>query len=61
MKKELIVQLLFLSALADLGPSTNITLIEKGEHTNNTRGNSMNLTYWVYTDGKGNAYINLNT
>jgi hypothetical protein len=55
------VQLLFLIALADIGPSTNITLIEKGEHTNNTRGNSMNLTYWVYTDGEGHAYINLNT
>ncbi len=61
MKKELIVQLLVIFALADIGPSTNITLIEKGEHTNNTRGNSMNMTYWVYTDGNGKAYINLNT
>jgi len=61
MKKELIVQLLVLFVLADIGPSSNVTLIEKGEHTNNTRGNSMNMTYWVYTDGNGNAYINLST
>ena len=59
MIKEALLQLLFLLSLADLGPKKNVTLIEKAEKVNNTRGNSMNMTYWVFTNGLGDSFINM--
>ena len=40
---------------ANKGPDTEVALITKGS---NDRRSKLELKFWVYTDGKGGAYIN---
>jgi len=49
MIKQVLLQLLFLLSLADIGIRNSDVLISKSEKENNTRGNAMNIEWWVYT------------
>ena len=50
-------------ATANVGPSTDLVLISKLKDPQvvNKVGNSMSLEYWVYTDGDGGSFFNMNT
>jgi hypothetical protein len=37
------------SVEANVGPKTTLTLIERSQASNNVKGSSLELTYWVYT------------
>ena len=53
--------LLVATAFANKGPTTNVELIAKNQMENNTVGNSMEVTYWHFTDGIGGSFIYMDT
>lgn len=52
-----------LSATANVGPKTDKVLIPKLRDPKivNKIGNSMSLTFWVFTDGDGGSFFKMNT